>query len=93
MLQFSKGGVRRRQGGTLSLGLKKGTLVRHVKHGLCFLGGNMRNNFSLHSLANGKRVTQQAKREDFSILTRIAFRIQSLPPIKGAGFLSQNTAR
>ena len=87
MLQFSRGGIRRRQGGTLSLGLKKGTLVGHIKYGLCFLGGNMRNKFSLHSLADGKRITQQAKREDFKILTRIAFRTRFLPPINEVGIL------
>jgi len=82
MLQFSKGGTRRRQGGTLSLGLKKGTLVKHLKYGLCFLGGSMRNKFSLHRLADGKRITQQAKRNDFKILTRVAFITQFLSQLK-----------
>jgi hypothetical protein len=31
MLQFAKGGVRRPQGGTRSLGVKRGALVRHPK--------------------------------------------------------------
>jgi hypothetical protein len=38
-LQFEKGGVRKRYGGTMSLGLKRGTLVRHVRYGLCYIGG------------------------------------------------------
>jgi len=86
-LEPSKGGVRRRYGGTVSLGLKKGTLVKHVKYGLCYIGGNLKNMFSLHSLKTGRRITQNAKRSDFKILTRMAFRTQFLPPLKGAGFL------
>jgi len=81
-LKPQKGGVRKRYGGTISLGLKKGTLVKHVKYGLCYVGGYVRNRFSLHSLKTGRRVTQNAKREDFKILTRIAFRTQFLPPLK-----------
>jgi hypothetical protein len=74
-----KAGVRRRYGGTLSLGLKKGTLVKHAKLGLCYVGGNLASGFSLHSQTTGKRLTQNARREDFKILTRIAFRTQFLP--------------
>lgn len=81
-LQPEKGGVRRRYGGTISLGLKRGTLVRHVKYGLCYIGGNLKDRFSLHSLKTGKRLTQNARREDFKILTRIAFRVQFLPALK-----------
>lgn len=86
-LQPAKGGVRRRYGGTISLGLKKGTLVKHVEYGLCYIGGYLKNRFSLHSLKTGKRVTQNAKREDFKILTRITFRPQFLPHLKNMGFL------
>jgi len=39
--QPAKVGVRRRYGGTISLGLKKGTLVKHAKYGLCYIGGNL----------------------------------------------------
>jgi len=74
-------GERRRYGGTLSLGLKKGTLVRHMKHGLCYVGGNLNGRFSLHSL-EGKRVTQNARRGEFKVLTRVAFRSQFLPALK-----------
>ena len=77
----AKGGVRRRYGGTLSLGLKKGTLVKHGKFGLCYVGGNRTSRLSLHSLSTGRRLTRDAKREDFKILTRIGFRTQFLPRI------------
>jgi len=87
-LQPSKGAVRRREGGTISLGLKKGTLVKHIKYGFCYIGGNMKEKlFSLHSLKTGRRITQRATRKDFEVLTKIAFRTQFLPPLKQVGFL------
>ena len=86
-LEPGKGGTRKRYGGTISLGLKKGTLVKHVKHSLCYVGGNLRNRLSLHNPKTGRRITQNAKRSDFKILTRIAFRTQLLPRLKSVGFL------
>lgn len=77
-LEPERGGIRRRYGGTISLGIKKGTLVKCIKYGLCYIGGNLRHNFSLYDLKSGKRLTQHAKREDFIILTRLAFRTQFL---------------
>jgi len=79
--QFAKGGIRRRYGGTRSLGLKKGTLVTHKTYGLCYIGDNLKNHLSLHCLKTGKRVTQNAKKEDCTILTRISFRTQFLSPV------------
>jgi len=73
-LQPGKGGVRRREGGTRSLGLSRGTLVRHIKHGLTYIGGTLNGKVSLHNTVTGKRVTQTAKVEDCRILTRIAWR-------------------
>jgi hypothetical protein len=87
ILAVGVGGVRKRYGGTVSLGLKKGTLVEHVKYGLCYVGGNLRGRFSLHSLKTGKRLTQDARREDFKILTRIAFRTQFLSATEVGSFL------
>jgi len=86
-LQPSTGAVRRREGGTISLGLKRGTLVKQIKYGFCYVGGNLKNRFSLHNLKTGQRITQRATREDFKVLTRIAFRTQFLPPLKQVGFL------
>jgi len=82
-LEPGKGGVRRRYGGTISLGLKKGALVKNVEYGLCYVGGNLKNRFSLHDLKTGKRITQNAKRDSFKILTKMPFRIQFLPTLKG----------
>jgi hypothetical protein len=80
-LQFSKGGIRKRYGGTMTLGLKRGTLVRHKKFGLCYVGGTLNNRLSLHCFRTGKRLTQSGKKEDCHILTRIAFRSQFLSPV------------
>nr|MDO8098918.1 RRXRR domain-containing protein [Candidatus Njordarchaeota archaeon] len=78
--EAGRGGITRRYGGTISLGLKKGTLVNHRKYGLCYIGGNLKNGFSLHSPKTGNRLTQNAKREDFETLTRISFRTQFFHP-------------
>jgi len=56
--------------------------------GLCYVGGNLANRFSLHSPGTGKRLTQNAKREDFKIITRIAFRTQFPPQSDSGGFLN-----
>ncbi len=80
-LQFSKGGIRKRYGGTISLGLKRGTLICHKTHGLCYVGGNLNNRLSLHCVRTGKRLTQSGKKEDCHILTRISFRTQFLSPV------------
>jgi hypothetical protein len=79
-LQCSKDGIRRHYGGTLSLGLKRGTLVHHKNHGVCYVGGTFKNRVSLHCIKTGKRLTQNAKQDDFTILTRLSFRTQFLSP-------------
>jgi hypothetical protein len=73
-LQPEKGGIRKPYGGTRSLGLSRGTLVRHIKHGLTYIGGTLKGKLSLHNTVTGKRVTQSAKPGDCTILTRIAWR-------------------
>jgi hypothetical protein len=79
---FSKGGVRKSYGGTRSLGLNRGSLVRHSKLGLCTVGGTMKGRVSLHSLKTGKRITQQAKKKDLKILTNLKWRVAFLPGLK-----------
>ncbi len=75
-LQASQGGERKPYGGTRSLGIKRGTLVRHVKYGLCAVGGfdRKRATISLHSYRTNKRLTQGAKTKDCSLLTWVAWR-------------------
>lgn len=72
--QFSKGGVRKPYGGTRSLGLKRGTLVRHSKWGLVSVGGSSKSRISLHDSRTNKRLCQNAKVEDCTILTSSPYR-------------------
>jgi hypothetical protein len=69
-----KGGERKRYGGTLSLGLKRGGLVKHLKHGICYVGGFLKNRISLHSLESGKRLTQNAELENCVFKTYLSWR-------------------
>ena len=82
-LQSTKG-RRRPYGGTMSLGLKRGSLIKHTKYGIVYVGGNSKGRISLHSVSTGVRLTQSAKSEDCKFLTyngRRAF----LPEAKDLG--------
>jgi uncharacterized protein (UPF0335 family) len=69
-LQPTKGGIRRPYGGTRSLGLKRGSLVKHKKYGVCYAGGFMQKlGISLHSIETGKRLCQNAKVVDCKFLS------------------------
>lgn len=80
-LQAGKGGIRKPYGGTLSLGYKRGTLVRHPKYGLCIIGGYDRAKqcLSLHTFRTNTRLTQRAKPEACQCLTVLAFRSWLVP--------------
>src|SRR6266566_1129007 len=75
-LQASKGGERKPYGGTRSLGLKRGTVVRHPRYGLCTIGGydRKKQTISLHAYRTNKRLTQGAKLKDCLLFTWVAFR-------------------
>lgn len=75
-LQAAKGGIRQPYGGTRALGLKRGTIVTHKKHGLCTIGGfdRKKQTVSLHVYRTNKRLTQGAKVKDCRILTWVAWR-------------------
>ena len=66
---FSKGGLRRKYGSTRSMGLERRTLVKHPKYGLTLIGGTSKNRISLNSIYDNKRLCQNAKPEDLTILT------------------------
>jgi hypothetical protein len=67
--QPDKKNFRRPYGGTISQGLKRGSLVKHKKWGLGYLGGSMeKKGLSLHRLEDGKRVSQYAKVQDLVVL-------------------------
>lgn len=73
--QPGKGGVRRRHGGTVSLGLRRGTQVLHPRFGFCYVGGHMGGKLSLHAMRDRKRLTQNARREDIVVLAPCSWRM------------------
>lgn len=66
---FSKGGLRKKYGSTRSMGLERRTLVKHPKYGLTLIGGTLKNRVSLNSISDNKRLCQNVKPEDLTILT------------------------
>ncbi len=79
-LQPEVGGIRKPYGGTRSLGFKRGSLLEHIKYGLTYVGGHLKDTISLHSLADGKRLTQNAKPSDCRFLTFSSWRCASSSP-------------
>jgi len=73
-MTFSKGGKRSLYGGTRSLGLKRGSLIRHPKYGLTYIGGATLRRLTLCSLENGVRVSRDIKKEDCQFLTYSSYR-------------------
>ncbi len=80
-LQPAKGGVRREYGGTRSLGLKRGSLVKHPKYGVCSVGGTSKGRISVHCLETGKRLCQNAKPSECTFLSFNSWRTQALPHV------------
>ena len=91
----AKYGARRSHGGTLSMGFKRGSLVKHPKHGLSTVGGTMDGRLSLHGL-HGRRLCQNAKPEDTTVLKRTTLIFQAVrrngiaPTPEGVGFLPKS---
>jgi hypothetical protein len=78
-LEPGKGGERKPYGGTLSLGFKRGTLVKHPKYGKAYIGGTMEGKLSLHASDTGKRLTQTAKLMDCQPIKLLRWRT-AFPP-------------
>jgi hypothetical protein len=75
-LQPEKGSIRKPYGGTLSLGFKRGSWVRHAAYGVCYVGGASAGHLSLHDMQTGKRLTQNAKSADLKFLCTASWRIR-----------------
>ena len=73
-LQCSKGGKRREYGSTRSMGFKRGSLVKHNKYGLCYVGGTSKGRISVHDLSSGERISQNVRVEDCIFKTYLSFR-------------------
>lgn len=74
-LQPGKSGKRIRDGGTMSLGFKRGGLVKHPKYGLAYVGGHSEKRISLYSVGNGTRLSRDIKVEDCKFLTFCSWRV------------------
>jgi hypothetical protein len=73
-------------GGSLSLGLKRGSWVQHARYGPAFVGGTSNGRISLHAMETGKRLTQKARVEDCRFLCRASWRLRTgLKPAKAGG--------
>lgn len=78
-LQPESGGKRKPYGGTLSQGIKRGTLVRHPKWGKAYVGGTLDGKISLHEPQTGKRLTQGAKVTDCRLIKLMRWRTRLVP--------------
>src|SRR5207253_636154 len=69
-LEAEKGGKRKPYGSTRSLSLKRGTLVRHDRYGLCTVGSfdREKQTISLNAYRTNQRQTQGAKVEQCRVL-------------------------
>ncbi len=77
--QPSRKGTRPTYGGTRSQGFKKGSIVRHTKYGISYIGGTSNERITLHHMENGKRLTQDAKPSDIQFLAYSTWRCRLLP--------------
>jgi hypothetical protein len=75
----SEGGRRSPYGGTLSLGTKRGTLVKHPTYGKAYVGGTMDGKLSLHDPLTGKRLTQKANVKDCQQRKVLRWRTRLIP--------------
>ena len=72
-------GIRWRYGGTMALGYKKGTLVKSIKHGLCWISGHQDGKINLTKIVNGKKKQISTQRQEtFRVLKRLKFFWESI---------------
>lgn len=84
--QFEKGGVRKDYGSTMSLGIKRGSVVKHKTYGVTYVGGTSKGKVSLHNIESGNRVTQGVSIKDLAVLCFNYWRTAFPPCPKGLGF-------
>lgn len=77
--QPGKGGKRTHYGGTLSLGFKRGTLVRHPRWGKAIIGGTSSGRLTLHRPETNKRLTRSAKVSDCLRIKLVRWRTRMVP--------------
>ena len=91
-----KGGIRTEYGGTISMGISRGSIARY-KGNLVYVGGSSKGRLSLHDISSGKRLTQKAKMEEVKVMYTNNRRVQFVPsaglrtippPVKTGGLLA-----
>jgi hypothetical protein len=67
LINPQKSDIRKPFGGTKSLNFIKGSVIKHFRFGLAFIGGTFRGRISLHDIKTGERISQyvSAKRCKF----------------------------
>ena len=78
--QPGKGGVRSPYGGTRSHEFSRGSLVKHAKYGVCYVGGWLKDRISLHDRQTGKRLCQNAKSNECTFLNFNVWRLRVSSP-------------
>jgi hypothetical protein len=79
--QPCSGGIRPPYGGTRSLGFKRGSIIKHPKYGVTYVGGTSDGRLSLHSLDTGKRLCHHAKPGDVKFLAYATWRTRTVPTL------------
>ncbi len=74
VLQPAAGGLRRAYGSTKSHRFERGSLIKHKKLGVMYVGGCMGDRISLHEVSTGRRVTQSTKPVDCKFLSYNSWR-------------------
>ena len=69
VFQPTKGGKRKNYGGTMSLGFKRGSLVKHRQLGIVYVGGTMSGKISVHDIRTKERLSKSVKVSDCKFLT------------------------
>ena len=78
-LEPEKGDRRKPYGGTLSQGIKRGTLVKHTRYGKAYVGGTMDGKLSLHDPQTGRRLTQSAQADACKPIKLLRWKTRLLP--------------
>src|SRR5690606_3778316 len=81
---FSKGGIRKSYGSTISASMSRGAILRDLKtQKLCYLGGESKDGYvAIHSIATGKRINQFKKLKELKMLYNSKWRAQFIPRLK-----------
>ena len=91
---FAKGGERKPYGGTVSLGISRGSIARYNGK-LVYIGGTSKGKLSIHSISDKKRLSQNIDKKDVNVLYNSKWRTQFItekkqrrapPRPKGRGF-------